>query len=269
MNKFHYVSDLHLEFEMPRPTFFSFTGDNLILAGDITVLRSLNPYMTDAGNRKIRDRTLKFFEFVQENFKKVFYLTGNHESYNFRIDLEKEYIEKFLPGVIHVDDSVHEIDENTVLMGGTLWTDMNKGDPSTIQNVGRGMNDFRIIYKGEDDIWTPEDAIVYHNRTMKFLTENLEKYKDKNVIVATHHSPTGKGVNPIHSGNSIDHGYYTNLEQFIIDRPQIKYWVFGHTHIRTELDIGSTKVVSNARGYEGYEHSAFVFGSDPERFFEV
>lgn len=269
MNKFHYVSDLHLEFGMVHPTFMGMTGDNLILAGDITVLRALNPYMTDSGNRKIRDRTLTFFNMVQENFKKVFYLTGNHESYNFRIDLEKEYIAKFLPGIIHVNNSVHEIDDNTVLMGGTLWTNMNNRNELTLASVGNGMNDFKIIYKGEDDMWIPEDAADAFDTTFKFLDDSLEKYKDKNVIVATHHSPTGKGVNPIHSGNSIDHGYYSNLEQYIIDHPQIKYWVFGHTHIRTELEFGSTKVVSNARGYEGYEESAIAFGRDPERFFEV
>jgi len=108
------------------------TGDNLILAGDITVLRCLNPSLTDNNNKKTRDRTLKFFEFVQENFKKVYYLTGNHESYGFRIDLEKEYIEKYLPGIIHVNNSVHEIDENTVLMGGTLWTNMNNRNAHTL-----------------------------------------------------------------------------------------------------------------------------------------
>lgn len=269
MNKFHYCSDLHLEFGMVHPTFVGMTGDNLILAGDITVLRCLNPSLTDKNNKKTRDRTLKFFEFVQENFKKVYYLTGNHESYGFRIDLEKEYIEKYLPGIIHVNNSVHEIDENTVLMGGTLWTNMNNRNAHTLASVGNGMNDFRIIYKGKDDIWTPEDAADAFDTTFKFLDDSLEKYKDKNVIVATHHSPTGKGVNPIHSGNSIDHGYYSNLEQYIIDHPQIKYWVFGHTHIRTELEFGSTKVVSNARGYDGYEESAKAFSRDPERFFEV
>ena len=260
-HKFHYMSDLHIEFGMTKPMLFE--GENLILAGDITVLRCLNPVMNDANNRKTRDRTLKFFEFALQNFKKVFYLTGNHESYNFNIDLEANYIAKYLPGVIHVNDSVHEIDKDTVLMGGTLWTDMNKGDPIVMNALRYGMNDFRIIYTGETDIWTPELAMNRHIATMKFLTEQLEVHKDKKVIVATHHAPTKKGINPHHvRDTTINHGYFTDLEQFIVDHPQIHTWVFGHTHIQHQFRIGDTNVISNAKGYEGYEASADSFIAD-------
>lgn len=270
-HRFHYMSDLHIEFGMSKPMLFE--GENLILAGDITVLRCLNPNMNDAGNRKTRDRTLKFFEIMQENFKNVFYLTGNHESYNFNIQLEADYIAKYLPGVIHVNNSVHEIDKDTVLMGGTLWTDMDKGNGITMRTIARGMNDFKIIFKGVDDnrntvIWTPQDARERHTETMKFLTEQLEIHKDKKVVVATHHAPLMKGINPEHVRDTIiNHGYFTDLEKFINNHPQIKTWVFGHTHIQEKFRIGETDVVSNARGYEGYEVSADHF--NPNTWFEV
>jgi hypothetical protein len=73
----------------------------------------------------------------------VFYVTGNHESYGFDINLEAEYIEKYLPGVIHLNDSSYHLDDSTVVLGGTLWTDMNKDDPLAHRAVGAGMNDFR------------------------------------------------------------------------------------------------------------------------------
>lgn len=269
MTKFHYASDLHLEFALPRAE--DVTGENLILAGDICTLVSLNPIMNDAGNRKKRDRFELFFRHAEENFSRVFYLTGNHEAYNFDIALEKEYIEKYLPNVIHINDSSYEFDDGTVLMGGTLWTDMGKNDPMVHLAVGGGMNDFRIIYNTEKDpfaIFTTHDAYERHQKTMKFLADELDKYKDRKVIVATHHAPSRLGINPLHNDrNSIDPGYYSDLDEFIMDRPQIRTWVHGHTHIQKEYRIGETNVLSNARGYEGYEECAERFTFD--KWFEV
>ena len=267
MTRFYYASDLHIEFALPKAEFI--TGENLILAGDIITLVALNPIMNDARNRKNRDRINTFFNHVQQNFKRVFYLTGNHESYNFNIDMEKEYIDKYLPGVIHLNDSSYEIDDQTVIMGGTLWTDMNRNNPLTHNAVGRGMNDFRLIYSGNTgDIFTTQNAYDKHQKTLAFLTEELEKYKNKKCIVATHHAPSRQGLNAEHSGHgTIDAGYYSDLDEFILDRPQIKTWVHGHTHIQKEYKIGETNVLSNARGYEGYESCANRFTFD--RWFEV
>jgi hypothetical protein len=43
------------------------------------------------------------------------------------------------------------------------------------------------------------------------------------------------------------------LSEFILDRPQIKLWTHGHVHNVNDYMIGDTRVVSNPRGYEGYE----------------
>ena len=267
MTKFHYASDLHIEFALPKAE--NITGENLILAGDIITLVSLNPIMNDARNRKNRDRILTFFNHVQENFNRVFYLTGNHESYNFNIDMEKEYIDKYLPGVIHLNDSSYEIDDQTVILGGSLWTDMNRNNPLSHNAVGHGMNDFRLIYSGTTgDIFTTQNAYDKHQKTLAFLTEELEKYKHKNCVVVTHHAPSRLGNNPEHNDRSaLDAGYSSDLDEFILDRPQIRYWVHGHTHIQKEYKIGETHVVSNARGYEGYEACAGRFTLN--RSFEV
>ena len=261
-HKFHYMSDLHIEFAMPKSLLFK--GENLILAGDITCLRALNPEKTDAQSRSLRKRTLKFFEIMQENVKRIFYVTGNHESYGFDIALEAEYIEKYLPGVIHLNDSAYDIDEKTVIMGGTLWTDMNNERNHCI--VGAGMNDFRLIEKNGGR-FTTTHAVEKHRATKSFLEKALDENKDKNVIVVTHHAPTYQGINPLPGGNALDAGYASNLESFILDRPQIKYWVFGHTHVQRKFQIGDTWLVSNAQGYQGYEGVSKTFNADT--WFEV
>ena len=54
-------------------------------------------------------------------------------------------------------------------------------------------------------------------------------------------------------------GYSSDLESFIIDRPQIKLWTHGHTHDDFDYTIGSTRVVCNPRGYDSYEEQADRF----------
>jgi hypothetical protein len=54
-------------------------------------------------------------------------------------------------------------------------------------------------------------------------------------------------------------GYTSDLVEFILDRPQIKLWTHGHTHEQFDYMIGSTRVVCNPRGYDGYEDCADHF----------
>ena len=54
-------------------------------------------------------------------------------------------------------------------------------------------------------------------------------------------------------------GYSSNLEEFILDRPQIISWHHGHTHDPFNYMIGSTRILCNPRGYFGYEAVADQF----------
>jgi predicted phosphohydrolase len=261
------MSDIHLEFGMNK--FMPIEGENLILAGDITCLRCLHPTKMDADNRKLRDRTELFFKNAVENFNNVFYVTGNHESYGFTINREADYIREFLPSkVIHLNDSYHVLDDETVVMGGTLWTDMDNSDPMKMMLVEMYMNDFRYIYTDDKHKieFTAANAVFRHKTTKQFLADALEKFKDKKVIVVSHHAPTYQGINREHSSN-LDPGYASNMENFILDNPNIKAWVFGHTHIQTKFQIGETMLYSNAQGYIGYENTAKTF--NPDTWFEV
>ena len=54
-------------------------------------------------------------------------------------------------------------------------------------------------------------------------------------------------------------GSYSDLSEFILDRPGIKLWTHGHTHENFDYMIGSTRIVCNPRGYDGYEDIADNF----------
>lgn len=47
--------------------------------------------------------------------------------------------------------------------------------------------------------------------------------------------------------------YASKLEEFILDRPQIKLWTHGHTHNEWDYMIGDTRIFCNPRGYKGHE----------------
>jgi hypothetical protein len=53
--------------------------------------------------------------------------------------------------------------------------------------------------------------------------------------------------------------YSSDLNDFILDHPQIKLWTHGHTHEPFDYMIGSTRIVCNPRGYSGYEARADEF----------
>ena len=153
------------------------------------------------------------------------------------------------------------------LVGATLWTDFNRSDPFTMYVVERGMNDFRLI--GKEDV----EDMNYFNRTSnrkidaQFILEqhqtslsyiyDVVKSNDK-VIVMTHHAPTSKSVNIEHSGQTLDYAYFSDLSDFILVNPSIKYWVHGHTHMNVDYMVGDCRVLSNQKGYR-FEKSAKYF----------
>ena len=158
---------------------------------------------------------------------------------------------------------------DTVFIGGTLWTDMNKEDPITLWDIGRMMNDFRIVLNnartvGSSNIpakFLPDDAVIDHKSMLNYIDDTLKDVAPwKNVVVVGHHSPSKQSTKPQYEDDyHMNGGYSSNLDEFIINRPQIKLWTHGHTHHKFDYMIGSTRIVCNPRGYEGYEDVASEF----------
>ena len=120
------------------------------------------------------------------------------------------------------------------------------------------MNDFRLIQVKEQNYrkFTPLDAIRKHEESLRYI-DNASKDQEK-VIVVTHMSPSEQSVHPKYKGQFImNGGYRSHLDEFILDRPQIRGWVFGHQHDASDFMIGNTRVVSNPRGYPGEDNEGF------------
>lgn len=248
------ASDVHLEFEQlsvqDQPD-----ADVLILAGDICVAAGFKPPIT-----RTAEKYLEFFKACSEKYRDVIYIMGNHEHYNGNftttVKILKDNLSEF-PNIKILDKEFVVIDGVTFVCG-TLWTDFNNRDPVTMVAIRAMMNDFRAIkntIKGQDRVFNPEDALRDHD-IMKDVIRGTVAHSNK-VVVVGHHAPSFKSVHPRYIlDREMNGGYCSSLEDMMIDNPNIKLWVHGHTHTGHDYKIGDTRVVCNPRGYVMYERKS-------------
>jgi predicted phosphodiesterase len=273
--KISLCSDVHLEFGD-----LDFENDQgaqvLILGGDICVAHDItqrDPYGV-MGPEYRSNRFHDFFQRCHASFPHVIYIVGNHEYYN------GDFATAFthLKDVLGYLPNLHVLEKESITIGditflcGTLWTDMNREDPDTLYRIRRHMNDFRIIqdsrypvhYKDPEGVYhtregrfSPETSVEEHKAMLKFVEESIAANPTAKYVVVGHHSPSRLSTHPQYADQSMVNGAYSsNLDQFILDRPQIKLWTHGHTHHEFDYMIGSCRVMCNPRGYDGYEQQA-------------
>ena len=279
------VSDLHLEFsDIMIPNDQNY--DVLILSGDIMVATDLHDHpetsygmYSDVNLEGLgrRQRTaLRFRDFLKRcsfQFPHVIYVAGNHEFYNGKwtqsLKVLADECAKY-PNVYFLEAGCKKIDDVTFI-GGTLWTDMNKGDPLTLHAVRDMMNDFRVIKKDLEGYTNlkPHDTVIRHRHLLGYIKTVVAEKPDEKFVVVGHHSPSFQSVHEGYRGETLMNGaYHSDLSEFILDRPQIKLWTHGHTHHPFDYMIGETRVVCNPRGYEsdGYSEDS---GWNPNILLEI
>ena len=282
------ASDVHLEFGHLELTNTE-NADVLVLSGDICVASKFGPDYD------------RFFNDCSREFKNVTYIMGNHEHYNGDYAKSADILRNALARYenIHFLDKECVTIDDVTFIGGTLWTDMNKEDPITLQHMTGMMNDFRCvsnsnnvvtykapIYKRDEngnyimkktgDIehmvedgfefktrvarFSPSDAVVDHKEMVGYIRSVIEGKFDQKFVVCGHHAPTKLSTHPRYKDEFImNGGYSSDLSEFIMDHPQIKLWTHGHTHEEFDYMMGSTRVLCNPRGYIHYEHQADVW----------
>lgn len=270
------ASDIHLEFgDLNIKN--EHGADVLILSGDICVADDIGKpdphnFMEGARSNRITD----FFKRCSFQFPHVIYVMGNHEHYHG--DYAKTYNRiksmlesNLLSNVYLLEREVKEIDGVTFI-GGTLWTDMNNRDSLTLYHMKSMMNDFRIVkntgtqvsfrdsdgkFHSRPGKFSPEDAATEFDAMKGYISTVVEGRYDKKFVVVGHHAPSRLSTHERYKHDTImNGGYSSDLDQFILDRPQIKLWTHGHTHHSFDYLIGSTRVVCNPRGYANYEPQA-------------
>ena len=279
------ASDIHLEFgDLLLKN--EENADVLILSGDICT--------TNQFKNKPKERMMvkDFFKRCSFQFPHVVYIMGNHEHYNFDIANTYDRLKAELADLLNI----HVLEKETweydgvTFVAGTLWTDMNKGDPLTLWHCNKGMSDFQVIKnsnrmvqhkrnvyheseRNEDGTlvvktvdhyqspskWSPEDSVEDHKKMLDYIKIATQN-KTKQYVVVTHHAPSPISIAECYRFDTLMNGAFaSDLSEFILDRPQIKLWTHGHMHNVSDYMIGDTRVVCNPRGYIGHEQRAKEF----------
>lgn len=268
--KIKVVSDLHLEFGDINITNDQ-GADVLILSGDICIANELYDFPEPAtpwSQAELKDASYRmqnaakyrdFFKRVSFQFPRVIYVAGNHEFYSGRwvkgLKILRDEIAKY-PNIHFLECDIVKIDDIT-FVGGTLWTDMNKGDPLTLHAVRDMMNDFHSI-RNDDAGFTPlrpAHTMARHRKMVEYIRAVIEGKFDEKFVVVGHHAPCRLSIHDHYKNDYIMNGAYaSDLSDFILDHPQIKLWTHGHMHNPSDYMLGETRIVCNPRGYAGEAH---------------
>ena len=286
------TSDVHLEFG-DLDLHNEENADVLILGGDIFVAEDVKSFseidhqiMAATPSMMARgERYRNFLKRCSERFPQVILIMGNHEHYHGDYAQTANVIHTVVGEFsnIHFLEKEWRIINGVLFYGGTLWTDMNNEDPKTLREMAYCMNDYRGVrnsakkvkfkvpsldednpdgfkYKERDANFVPEDSVEDHKAFLKALDAVLALHPDLPTVVVGHHAPSKASTHPRYKHEVIMNGAYsTNLDNFILDRRQIKLWTHGHTHEDFDYMIGTTRIVCNPRGYDGYEDRADNF----------
>jgi hypothetical protein len=239
------MSDLHLEFDtFDVPVLDTDNETVLVLAGDI--------HVKDGAEKSgwMANLAQRFFHVIR--------ILGNHEHYRSSLDVTPDKIktrlfEQSLTNVTLLDNQFIELESTkgcVRFVGGTMWTDLNKGCPHTVFTVQCGMNDYKYIRINKyAHKLRPCDVLNEHAKSKAAFEAALDGYTGIAVAIS-HHAPHQMSVGPAFQDQYLmNGGYRSDLSEFILDRPSLKFWFHGHIHNASDYMIGDTRVVCNPRGY--------------------
>jgi len=267
--KLYVTSDLHLEFG-DLDLHNRDDVDLLILGGDICVARDIGRPESGSGLKESQKSLVikQFFQQVSERFPHVIMIMGNHEHYHGDFARTQGVLQAWFDqaGL----DNIHLLEKSTwqyqdyLFIGGTLWTDFNGGDPMTTSHAKFAMSDFKVTRNSGVPFYKfiPEHALEDHRQMKQYIRTVIDRRREQGersdrVIVVGHHSPSRLSTHERYQHDHYMNGCYSsNMDDFILDRPEICLWTHGHTHEDFDYRIGTTRIVCNPRGYDGYEARA-------------
>ena len=233
----HLVSDLHLDhatWQYPRVT-----ADICVVAGDIARWGS-------------RDRTEMLLREITAQRPCVVVL-GNHDFWgtdrpkarSWMLDLCARH-----PGLHLLDDGWVDL-QGVRFCGSPLWTDFAlEGDPEgAMKQVmqlpdGRGGTGMLPDFLYQRDA-SPARYQQWHWAARRALELGVRGHD--RVCLVTHWVPTAQAINAKYTGNTLNPYFVAPCDDLL--RPQVKAWLFGHTHSGFDQVVGGTRFVCNPRGY--------------------
>ena len=97
--------------------------------------------------------------------------------------------------------------------------------------------------------FTPEDHAYFFHFSFNFIKEKVVEYAHKPIIIVTHHAPSPHSISKEYRGSMLNPAFVSDLNDYIIQHPQIRLWCHGHVHSPFDYILGETRVVCNPFGY--------------------
>jgi predicted phosphodiesterase len=252
------LSDLHLEFESFVPPPRLQAADVVVLAGDIhNGVEALC-----WARRNWRDRPI-----VQ--------IAGNHEFFGACWQTllgEMRQVARELD--IHFLENDSVVIDCVQFLGATMWTDfelyaapgrplrLNADDAKALMQ--QRMIDYSVIRWRDanesptERILTPDDTVLIHLLSRRWLADRLAARFDGPRIVVTHHLPSWRSVAPPFIRSASNAAFASDLDELF---EPVALWIHGHTHHSFDYLVGTTRIVANPRGYPrksgGFENPLF------------
>ncbi len=247
--RLHIISDIHAEFADYQPA--QTEADVVVVAGDVHVGRN--------------GRT-----WIRTNFplQPVIYVLGNHEFYRNALPKLTEDLERESNG-----SHIHLLENRAVNIGGitflgcTLWSDFKTGgDPAAAKIAAEEtMSDYHLIrVSPEFRKLRARDTERLNARSVEWLKQTLSNCEPARTVVVTHHAPSARSIPPCHAGSILNGAFASDLEP-LVTGSGVPLWIHGHTHHCVDYRLGTTRVISNQRGYP----DALVQGFVPDLVIEV
>lgn len=226
--RINYFSDLHLEFgplELPDND-----AELIIAAGDIGIFK-------------------QGLEWLKSLNKPVIYVAGNHEFYNFEYKQTIKMLREECKGTqIKFLENDALIFKGIRFLGCSLWADLYLDGDEKAEALGKTLNDFRRI-KFDDKAFNQKIFSKLHQRSKKWLENELAQLYDGKTIVVTHHAPTEWSWDD--SKNKLKKIAYCTDLKYLFHEYEIDAWFHGHIHSTGDYRIAGARILSNPRGYVG------------------
>lgn len=217
----------------------------------------------------------KFLGQVSKLYDKVFYVNGNHEYFvcKYRTLVNLEQVDKEIGAICDEFDNIYYLNnkeyfltDEIVLLGTTLWSFIPNGKTELVRYY---FNDYIYVYTTIDNglifnIKDTNSTSAYLNN-VKWLSEKLELYKDKKIIVMSHYLPSYGMIDKSYQSKFMNHAFASELDYLMIKYDNIKYWLCGHTHKNKEIKINECSCITNPRGYKKNENR----GYNKEKFISI
>lgn len=194
-------------------------------------------------------------------FKEVYIIAGNHEFYHPKTDiavLENPVKKKIADNAWFINNDKLWINNHKLLFT-PLFSHIKEHEQFSATRI----NDFNYIqFNGELYKYTHHNHL--HQICVDFLNEELKENVPTTIV--SHHLPSYQLISNQYKGSSLNPAFAAEMTDMIFDNPNIKHWIYGHSHFDNEIKINQTQMLSNQMGYYS-ESRTTEFGFN--KYFEI